>query len=76
VSSSLALLSSSTEDLETLLRAVHRGDVDCPLTPLGLACVGLQDASSPMLNHLRDLDDRAVKAVLVAVLAERRRLHP
>jgi hypothetical protein len=33
--------------------------------------VGLQDRSPPLLEALRELDARGVRAVLVAVIAER-----
>jgi hypothetical protein len=63
----------ATEDLERLLRAIHRGNLQCPLGPAGIAGIGLQDAQATILGHLRTLDERAVRAVLVAVIAERRR---
>lgn len=67
----LGLTTVSTEDLRTLLRAVFKQKVDCPLSPGGLAALGLQDTSPPLLSHLRGLDARAVHAVIVAALAER-----
>ena len=67
----LGLTEVSTEDLRKLLRAMHHGHVTCPLTPVGLTCVGLQDAVGELLAHLRGLDRSAVHAVLVAVIAER-----
>lgn len=67
----LGLTTTSTEDLRALLRAVFKEQIPCPLTPAGLAAIGLQDASGPLLAHLRGLDARAVHAVLVATLAER-----
>ncbi|MEM9458852.1 MAG: hypothetical protein AAGF11_32035 [Myxococcota bacterium] len=67
----LGLTTVSSEHLRTLLRAVFKQQVDCPLTPGGLAALGLQDTSTPLLSHLRGLDARAVHAVLVAALAER-----
>ena len=60
-----------TEDLKRTLRSIHRGDLPCPLTPDTLACVGLQDRSATLMQTLRDLDEIAVRAVLVAVIAER-----
>jgi len=60
-----------TEDLKRCLRAVHRGDLPCPVTPDTLACVGLQDRSPPLMEALRDLRENAVRALLVAVIAER-----
>lgn len=67
----LALTAVSTENLRTLLRAVFKHQIECPLGPAGLAALGLQDTSPPLLSHLRGLDSSAVHAVLVAVLAER-----
>lgn len=61
-----------TPALVQLVRYVHRGQVACPLTPVGLALAGLQDVSDDLLGSLRELDRRAVLAVLAAVLAERR----
>lgn len=61
----------ATKDCENLLRAVHRGDLPCPLDHPGLARNGLQHTAD-LLDHLRGLDARAVTAVLVAVIAERR----
>ena len=60
-----------TEDLKRALRSIHRGELPCPLTADTLACVGLQDRSATLLQTLRDLDEPAVRAVLVSVLAER-----
>lgn len=70
----LGLTEVSTDDLRKLLRALHRGEVECPLSPVGLTCVGLQDAVGELLAHLRGLEQSAVHAVLVAVIAERE--HP
>jgi hypothetical protein len=69
--SGLGLTEVDTEALRKLLRAVHRGDVQCPLTPVGLVALGLQDSANLILGHLRNLSQPAVHAVLVAVLAER-----
>lgn len=61
----------SSKDLKRLLRAVHRGDVDCPINQIGLAELNLLRLGDE-LGHLRGLDARGLQAVLVAVLAERR----
>ena len=61
-----------TEDLKAILRAVHRGELPCPITQTGLAITGLLRLGDD-LDVLRELDERAVRAVLVAVLSERRR---
>lgn len=68
---SWALTTIATKDLRTLLRALHRQQIEGPLTTAGLAAVGLQNVSSALLEHLRGLPTEAVRAVLVAVLAER-----
>lgn len=67
----LGLVTVSNDDLRKLLRLVFRKQLECPLTPAGLAAAGLQDVSGPLLAHLRGLDDEAVHAVVVAALAER-----
>jgi len=69
----LGLTSIRDRSLETLLRAIHREQTQVPLTPAGLAALGLQEDSNLLLGHLRGLDAKAVRAVLVAVLAERKR---
>ena len=65
-----ALTEVKTDDLRELLRAVVREELPCPITPIGLATVGLLRLGDD-LGHLRGLDVRSTKAVLVAVLAER-----
>lgn len=62
----------STEALIVLLRAVYRSDVTPPLTVESLTRVGLQYTAEDLLGALRGLDGRAVTAVLVCVIAERR----
>ena len=61
----------STEDLKTMLRYLHRGEMNCPLTPAELARFGLQRCSGSILGHMRELDVQGCRAVVVAVLAER-----
>lgn len=58
------------EDLRKLLAAVHRGELACPITPIGLAITGLLRLQDD-IDLLKGLDAHAVKAVLVAVLRER-----
>jgi hypothetical protein len=65
------LVAVGTEPLERLLRAVHRRETLVPVSPGSLAALGLQDWSESLLGCLRGLDEPAVRAVLVAVLAER-----
>ena len=67
----LGLVTVSSDDLRKLLRLVFREQIECPLTPAGLAGAGLQDVSGPLLGHLRGLDAKAVHAVVVAAIAER-----
>lgn len=64
------LTGASTEQLKRLLRFVHRGEVVCPLTPLELTRIGLATMVGGV-DVLRGLDERGLRAVLVAVLAER-----
>lgn len=66
------LTSVSDADLEQLLRLLHRGQLTFPLDRPGLTAAGLFRLGDE-LEALRGLDERAVRAVLVAVLAERRR---
>lgn len=65
------LVAVGTLDLEKLLRALVRGQIACPLTVHGLACVGLQHAAD-RLDAVKGLPEPAVRAVIVAVIAERR----
>jgi hypothetical protein len=61
----------STADLKRLLSEVHRETLPCPITQIGLATVGLLRLGDD-LAILHDLEAPAVRAVLVAVLLERR----
>lgn len=65
------LTTITSEDLKKALAALHRGQLSFPLTVETLTCVGLQHAANDLLEILRGLDERAVRAVLVAVIAER-----
>jgi hypothetical protein len=60
-----------TEQLELLLRMLHKEELAFPLTPVELARIGLQEPSEVILGTLRGLDCGGVRAVLVSVLAER-----
>ena len=66
------LVPVQTDHLLALLRAVHRGEVQAPLDIAGLTRVGLQRCAEDLLAHLRGLDAAGLRAVLVAVIAERR----
>ena len=67
----LGLKTVPTDGLKLMLRQLHRGELTCPLTVTGVVCLGLQDHLAAILNVMRDLDHAAIRAVLVAVLAER-----
>lgn len=71
MSSSVGLKSVDTTALKRLLAAVHKEQVRFPLDVGELARVGVQYCSQEILNGLRGLDGKGVRAVLVAVLAER-----
>jgi hypothetical protein len=60
----------STEDLKRVLARVHDGTLKCPITHPTLIHAGLPKLIDD-LGHLNGLDERATKAVIVAVLAER-----
>ena len=70
-----ALTSLSTKDLENLLTRLHRGDLACPIGPRELHAAGLSYLCDKV-DFLAGLESRAVHVVLVAVLAERRKLRP
>lgn len=65
------LVAVTTDELKTALGALHRGELPCPLHPAVICGLGLQHASERLLGVLRGLDERGVRAVLTAVLAER-----
>lgn len=67
------LVEVPTADLEKLLRHHVRGELDVPVTIVGFTRLGLQHRANALLNALRGLDDAGVRAVLVAVLAERKK---
>lgn len=61
----------STEQLQRLLKRVHDGSLACPITHPTLLRAGMPDLVD-QVGHLVGLEARAVQAVLVAVIAERR----
>lgn len=65
------LTAVSTDALRALLRHVHRGEVELPLTIGELTRTGLQYCAVDLLAQLRGLPEPAVVAVLTAVIAER-----
>ncbi|MBZ0121462.1 MAG: hypothetical protein K8H88_30985 [Sandaracinaceae bacterium] len=68
---SLGLTHLATTDLENLLRALHRGQLTCPIGPRELTAAGLAYLQD-RVEALKGLDQSAVRAVLVAVIAERK----
>lgn len=66
------LVDVPTEQLTALFRALSRGELNCPLTAWEIARHGLQSWQAELLDGLRALPADATRAVLVAVLAERR----
>lgn len=68
-----ALTHLTETDLKRLLLALHKGQLDCPILPKHLAIAGLSYLQD-RVDWLQGLDKAAVRAVLVAVLAERRRV--
>lgn len=80
---SIGLVEVKTDDLKRALSYVHKGELTAPLTIANLTRFGLQHCADPLLKLLRDVDAAGMRAVLVAVLAERKeaeeqrnRLHP
>jgi hypothetical protein len=66
------LVDVPTEQLTALFRAQVRGELNCPLTAWEIARHGLQSWQAELLDGLRGLPAEGVRAVLVAVLAERK----
>lgn len=62
-----------TSDLVKLLRLIVRDDIPVPINVLGLARTGLQHNAEELMHSLRGLDEPAVRAVLICVIAERRK---
>ena len=60
-----------TRDVETLLARLHRGELRLPLTHPNLLASGLPHLVD-RVGFLSGLDGAALRAVLVAVLAERK----
>lgn len=66
------LTAVKTSDLVKLLRLVVRDDIPVPIDVLGLARTGLQHTAEELMHSLRGLDEAAVRALLICVIAERR----
>jgi len=60
-----------TQHLKQLLSLVHKRELSFPLDVHELTRTGLQHCAPPLLGQLRGLDEAGVRAVLIAVLAER-----
>jgi hypothetical protein len=65
------LTSLTTDHLKRLLKYLHDGSLELPLTAHSIAAAGFQFRHHELMNALRGLDEAAVRAVLVCVLAER-----
>jgi len=68
---SVGLVEIPTDALKLLLRLVHKGELRFPLDMTELTRIGLQANATELLGTLRGLEENGVRAVLVAVLAER-----
>lgn len=66
-----ALSDVATSDLEKLLGLLHRGRLECPVTHQALVFAGASHLIDKV-TFLATLDSAATRAVLVAVIAERR----
>jgi hypothetical protein len=67
----MALTRVGDAELESLLRHVHRGNVRCPLRRSDVLLLGLNTLAERG-DVLFGLDEAGVRAVITAVLAERR----
>ena len=65
------LTSLTTEHLKRMLKYLHDGSLGLPLTAHSIAAAGFQFRHHELMGALRGLDETAVRAVLVCVLAER-----
>jgi len=72
---SVGLADVPTSHLENLFRRLVRGQLEFPLTKAGLMTMGYNDIAEQG-RVLLELDERGVRAVLVAVLAERKKARP
>ena len=61
-----------TPQLQVLFRALCRDELKCPMDAWEVARFGLQSWQAELGDALRGLDRAGVRAVLVAVLAERK----
>lgn len=58
-------------DLERLLRAAHKGQLQFPIDYRSLALAGLSYLQDKV-DYLQGMDEATVKAVLIAVIHERK----
>lgn len=65
------LTSLTTDHLKRLLKYVHEGSLELPLTAHSIAAAGFQFRHHELMSALRGLDEAAIRAVLVCVIAER-----
>jgi hypothetical protein len=65
------LTSLTTEQLKKLLKYLHDGSLELPLTAHSIATVGFQFRHQELTGAMRGLDEAGVRAVLVCVIAER-----
>lgn len=65
------LTAIAVKDLETMLSRLYRGELRCPITHASLVIAGLPHLVD-RVGFLSGLDENATRAVLVAVIAERR----
>jgi len=61
----------STRDIKKLLSLVHRQELTFPLSIQELTRVGLQHIADRLLPELRGLDELAVRALAMCIVAER-----
>jgi len=72
MASPLGLTELSTEELEDLLRRIYRGELSSPMRRSELLTLGLNRVADRG-ELLVGLDHAAARALLVGVLAERKR---
>lgn len=64
-----------TDHLERLFRRLVRGELELPLTKASLHAMGFNEIAHGG-DILLGLDERGARAVLVSVIAERKRTEP
>ena len=67
----IGLSTLKTEELKLLLQRIYRDEIEFPLNAQRIACAGFQYKQAALMHALRDLDKRAVTAVVVCVISER-----